>query len=91
LQQQRPGIRIPDAYAASRGSTLSRPFLSYRLAGGGQLLGDHITNPEEDLVGRLTLECRMWHHFVVGFDVELDEPIKRREVVQRLNVEPRVF
>ncbi len=33
----------------------------------------------------------MGHYFIVGFDVELDEPMKGREVVQRMKVEPRVF
>jgi hypothetical protein len=30
----------------------------------------------------------MGHYFIVGFDVELDDPMKGREAVQRMKVEP---
>jgi serine/threonine protein kinase len=59
--------------------------------------------PKNTSSGVCPLECRMGHHVeallegsafsppVVGFDVELDEPMKRREAVQRMKVEPRAF
>ena len=33
----------------------------------------------------------MGHHFIVGFDVELDETTKGSKAVRRMQVEPRMF
>jgi hypothetical protein len=50
-----PRTRLPDAYAASRGSVLLHSFLSSRLASVGKLLGDLVADAEEYVVGSLSL------------------------------------
>ena len=50
-----------------------------------------IADAEEDLVGSLPMECRMGHHFIVGFDVERDETTKSSKAIQRVKVEPSVL
>jgi hypothetical protein len=84
LQQQRPRTRLPDAYAASHSPILSNPFVASVYASCGQVLGDFIARPKEDLIRGLPLECGVRHHFVVCGDVKLGESTKIGEAVQRI-------
>jgi len=76
LQQQCPGTRLPDSYAAGRGSICFYSFFPSIFARVGKILGEFIAEAEEHLVGSLSLERRMRHDFIVGLHVELDEAPK---------------
>ena len=54
-------------------------------------MGDVVACSEIDLVGRLSVECRVRNDGVVLLDVEADESSKRLERVDSMEHAPVVF
>jgi hypothetical protein len=65
--------------------------LTSKAPGLGELFGDVVTSAEVDLVRRLPMERRVWHLGVVFGHVERDEPLKGREAVELIDVDPVGF